>query len=63
MFIGAILSYLICGNMALVTIRIKIPAKLKEEMDKIHIDWNEYICQCIQEKIDQELQKRSLKQI
>jgi hypothetical protein len=34
-------------------IRIRIPAKLKEEMDEISIDWNEYICQCIQEKQQQ----------
>ena len=27
-------------------IRIKVPAKLKKEMEEIKIDWNDYIYQC-----------------
>jgi hypothetical protein len=33
-------------------IRIKVPAKLKKEMEEIKIDWNDYIYQCIREKLE-----------
>ena len=37
-------------------IRIKIPAKIKKEMDEIKIDWNEYIYQCIPERLNSNIQ-------
>jgi hypothetical protein len=45
--------------MASAILRLRIPAKLKEQMDKTHIDWNEYLCQCIREKIEQETKRHA----
>ena len=36
------------------TIRIKVTAKMKKEMDEIKINWNDYINQCILEKLEQQ---------
>ena len=35
-------------------IRIKVPTKMKKEMDEIRINWNDYIYQCILEKLEQQ---------
>ncbi len=46
-----------------VIISLRIPAWLKYEMDKIDINWSEYIRQSIEEKIKLEKAKRVWREI
>jgi hypothetical protein len=38
-------------------ITIKVPKELKNKMKQLHINWSEYIRQCVQNKIDLEKRK------
>lgn len=46
-----------------VTISIRIPHNLKEEMGKIKINWSEYIRSAIEDKIREEKLKKLWKEI
>jgi Arc/MetJ-type ribon-helix-helix transcriptional regulator len=35
-------------------ITVKIPEEMKKKMKQIHVNWSEYIRECVQKKIDQE---------
>jgi Arc/MetJ-type ribon-helix-helix transcriptional regulator len=35
-------------------ITVKIPEEMKKKMKQIHVNWSEYIRECVQKKINQE---------
>ena len=35
-------------------INVKVPEELKKEMQKVKINWSEYIRQCVQKKMDEQ---------
>jgi Arc/MetJ-type ribon-helix-helix transcriptional regulator len=38
-------------------ITVKIPEEMKKKMKQIHVNWSEYIRECVQKKINQEKMK------
>lgn len=44
-------------------ITVKIPEELKRNMDKIDINWSQYVRDCLQKKVDYEKRKAAFEKL